>query len=109
MIIIRKIVFTICCILLSQAMLLAQGYKIVVLPFDKLNKEKNTELETLSVGISETLSGALSTVDSFIIIDSDRVKRHLLDSAGFKQAIGVNEEKDLEKLIQKLENSVDKE
>jgi hypothetical protein len=57
------------------------------MPFDKLNKEKNSELETLTVGISETLSGALSTVDNFIIIDSDRVKRHLLNNASFKQTI----------------------
>ncbi len=94
----RKLVYTICCIILSQTMLHSESYKIVVLPFDKLNKEKNAELDTLTVGISETLSGALSTVDNFIIVDSDRVKRHLLDSAGFKQTIGVNEDKDIEKL-----------
>ena len=85
-------------IIIMQISLSAQTYKIVVMPFDKLNKEKNPELETLTVGISETLSGALSTVENFIIIDSSRIKRHLLESAEFKQAIGVNDENDIDKL-----------
>ena len=75
----------------------ADTLKIVILPFDKLNKEKNDELDTLAVGISETLSGALSTVNNFVIIDSNRVKRHLIESAEFKQAIGV-ETQDIENL-----------
>ncbi len=103
----KKIFLSLCFILLVQNLLLAESYKIVVMPFDKLNKEKNSELETLSVGISETLSGALSTVDNFIIIDSDRVKRHLLDNAGFKQAIGVNEDKDIEKLRELTKEKLD--
>ena len=70
--------------------------KIVVLPFDKLGKERNSELDTLAVGLSETLSGALSTVNNFVVIDSDRVRRHLIQSAEFKQAIGA--ETDIEKL-----------
>ena len=72
--------------------------KIVVMPFDKLNQEKNSELEVLVEGIRETLSGALSTVNNFVVIDSNRVKRHLLESAGFKQSIGVDETKDIEEL-----------
>lgn len=84
-------------IILTQSSLLAENFKIVVLPFDKLNKEKNSELETLTVGISETLSGALSTVDNFVVIDSNRVKRHLLESAEFKQSIGL-ESGDIENL-----------
>lgn len=86
----RKIFLSILLISLTQSALTAANFKIVVLPFDKLNKEKNSELETLTVGISETLSGALSTVDHFVVIDSNRVKRHLLESAEFKQAIGVD-------------------
>jgi tetratricopeptide (TPR) repeat protein len=95
--IIRKILFSILFISLVQMAFSAENLKIVVLPFDKLNKEKNAELETLTVGISETLSGALSTVDNFVVIDSNRVKRHLLESAEFKQAIGV-ETGDIENL-----------
>ena len=86
----RKLIISFLFISLLQAALSAANYKIVVLPFDKLNKEKNAELDTLTVGISETLSGALSTVDNFVVIDSNRVKRHLLESAEFKQAIGVD-------------------
>ncbi len=86
----RKLIISFLFISLFQAALSANNYKIVVLPFDKLNKEKNAELETLTVGISETLSGALSTVDNFVVIDSNRVKRHLLESAEFKQTIGVD-------------------
>ena len=87
--IITKFFLSFLLITLLQGALSAANYKIVVLPFDKLNKEKNAELDTLTVGISETLSGALSTVDNFVVIDSNRVKRHLLESAEFKQAIGV--------------------
>ncbi len=92
-----KIIFSFLLISLLQSSLSAENFKIVVLPFDKLNKEKNAELETLTVGISETLAGALSTVDNFVVIDSNRVKRHLLESAEFKQAIGV-ETGDIENL-----------
>jgi len=95
--IIKNIIFSFLFITLLQNALIAENYKIVVLPFDKLNKEKNAELETLTVGISETLSGALSTVINFVTIDSNRVKRHLLESAEFKQAIGV-ETGDIENL-----------
>jgi len=95
------------CFFILQTAASAQSYKIVVMPFDKLNKEKNLELETLTVGISETLSGALSTVETFIIIDSGRVKRHLLESAEFKQAIGANEEKDIEKLRDLTKDKLD--
>ena len=95
------------CLIVLQTAASAQSYKIVVMPFDKLNKEKNLELETLTVGISETLSGALSTVETFIIIDSGRVKRHLLESAEFKQAIGANEEKDIEKLRDLTKDKLD--
>jgi len=87
---IRKFLLSFLFISLIQGALSADNYKIVVLPFDKLNKEKNAELETLTVGISETLSGALSTVDNFVVIDSNRVKRHLLESAEFKQTIGAD-------------------
>ncbi|HOD15113.1 MAG TPA: tetratricopeptide repeat protein [Spirochaetota bacterium] len=76
----------------------AADYKIVVLPFDKINREKNQELETLSVGISETLSGALSNVNNFIVIDSFRVKKYLLGNAEFSQAIGADEDKNMERL-----------
>ncbi len=94
---ITKLVFSFLLISLLQSSLSAENFKIVVLPFDKLNKEKNAELDTLTVGISETLSGALSTVDNFVVIDSNRVKRHLLESAEFKQAIGA-ETGDIENL-----------
>ncbi len=92
-----RFLFSLLLITILQIALQAENYKIVVLPFDKLNKEKNAELETLTVGISETLAGALSTVDNFVVIDSNRVKRHLLESAEFKQAIGV-ETGDIENL-----------
>jgi len=95
--IITRLLFSFLLISLLQSALSAENYKIVVLPFDKLNKEKNAELDTLTVGISETLSGALSTVNNFVVIDSNRVKRHLLESAEFKQTIGV-ETGDIEKL-----------
>jgi tetratricopeptide (TPR) repeat protein len=95
--IINKLLISFLFISLLQGGLSAENYKIVVLPFDKLNKEKNAELETLTVGISETLSGALSTVTNFVVIDSNRVKRHLLESAEFKQAIGA-ETGDIENL-----------
>ncbi len=78
----------------------AADYKIVVLPFDKINKEKNLELETLSIGIGETLSGALSNVNNFIIIDSYRVKKYLLDNSEFNQAVGAGDEKNMERLRQ---------
>ncbi len=93
-------------IIFMYTALSAQSYKIVVLPFDKLNKEKNSELETLSVGISETLSGALSTVENFVVIDSNRVKRHLLESAEFKQTIGL-ESGDIEKLRELTKEKLD--
>jgi len=86
----RKLIISFLFISLFQAALSADNFKIVVLPFDKLNKEKNAELDTLTVGISETLSGALSTVETFVIIDSNRVKRHLLENAEFKLTIGVD-------------------
>jgi len=93
-----KIMLLLAVIFISGNMLnAADNLKIVILPFDKLNKEKNDELDTLIVGISETLSGALSTVNNFIIVDSNRVKRHLIENAEFKQAIGV-ETKDIENL-----------
>ncbi len=103
----RSIIFSFSFIFLFTQLLFSQSYKIVVMPFDKLNKEKNSELETLTVGISETLSGALSTVDKFIIIDSDRVKRHILNNATFKQTIGVDGEKDLEKLRELTKDKLD--
>ncbi len=78
----------------------AADYKIVVLPFDKINKEKNPELETLSVGIGETLSGALSNVNNFIIIDSYRVRKYLLDNSEFSQVIGAGDEKNMDRLRQ---------
>lgn len=95
------------CLIIMQSSISAQTYKIVVMPFDKLNKEKNSELETLTIGISETLSGALSTVDNFIVIDSGRIKRHLLESAEFKQVIGVNDERDIEKLRELTKERLD--
>jgi tetratricopeptide (TPR) repeat protein len=84
--------------LLIPSVIFAGDFKIVVLPFDKINKEKNIELETLSVGISETLSGALSNVNNFIIVDSFRVKKYLLDNSGFNQAVGAGDEKNMERL-----------
>ncbi len=96
--IIQRIISSMIFITLFQTLCFATNYKIVVMPFDKLNKGANEELETLTIGISETLSGALSTVDNFIIIDSGRVKRHLLESMQFKQAVGVNDSSDMEKL-----------
>ena len=68
--IINKLLAAFIFISILHTALAAQSLKIVVLPFDKLNKEKNQELDTLSVGISETLSGALSTVENFVVIDS---------------------------------------
>ncbi len=76
----------------------ANPLRIVVLPFDKLNKEKDSDLETLTSGISETLAGALSNVQNFIIIDSARVKRYLLDNEEFNQAIGVDSGKNMDNL-----------
>ena len=84
--------------LMLPAIVLAGNYKIVVMPFDKINKEKNQELETLSVGISETLSGALSNVGNFIIIDSFRVRKYLLDNSAFNQAVGAGDEKNMDRL-----------
>src|SRR5208337_926470 len=75
-----------------------KNFRIVVLPFDKINKEKNLELETLSVGISETLSGALSNINNFIVIDSFRVRKYLLQNAEFNQAIGSDGDKSMERL-----------
>lgn len=86
--------------MLVPAVLFAIDYKIVVLPFDKINKEKIPELETLSVGISETLSGALSNINNFIIIDSFRVKKHLLDNSAFNQSVGAGDEKNMDRLRQ---------
>ncbi len=94
---IRRLLFSVLIISLLQGALSAQSFKIVVLPFDKLNKEKNIELDTLKLGISETLSGALSTVENFVVVDTNRVRRHLLENAEFKQDIGV-EAGDIEKL-----------
>jgi len=104
--IINKFLFSFLLISLFQGALSAENFKIVVLPFDKLNKEKNAELDTLTVGISETLSGALSTVDNFVVIDSNRVKRHLLESAEFKQTIGV-ESGDIENLRELTKDKLD--
>ena len=102
-----KITLLIAVIFLSSNMLkAADNLKIVVLPFDKLNKEKNNELDTLVVGISETLSGALSTVNNFVVIDSNRVKRHLIESAEFKQTIGV-ETQDIENLRELTKNKLE--
>jgi|GEM_PF-501645 len=95
---IKTFLKTLVIIALFQTVAMAESYKIVVMPFDKLNKGKNEELETLKIGISETLSGALSTVDRFIIIDSNRVKRHLLENMQFKQTVGADETADLQKL-----------
>jgi adenylate cyclase len=94
----RVVISALLAALMIPAIVLAGNYKIVVLPFDKINREKNQELETLSIGISETLSGALSNVGNFIIIDSFRVKKYLLDNSTFNQAVGAGDEKDLEKL-----------
>lgn len=102
-----NILFSALCVIIMQSSIAAQTYKIVVMPFDKLNKEKNSELETLTIGISETLSGALSTVNNFIVIDSGRIKRHLLESAEFKQVIGVNDERDIEKLRELTKERLD--
>lgn len=76
----------------------AKSFKIIVLPFDKINKERNMELETLSVGLSETLSGALSNIKNFIIIDANRVKKYLLSNAEFNQAIGTSDKKILNRI-----------
>jgi len=94
----RLVRFILTLLLLAPAALAAADYKIVVLPFDKINREKNLELETLSVGIGETLSGALSNVDNFIIIDSYRVRKYLLDNSEFSQAIGAGDEKNMDRL-----------
>ena len=104
--IINKLIIAFISIIMLHTAIAAQSIKIVVLPFDKLNKEKNQELETLSVGISETLSGALSTVENFVVIDSNRVKRHLLENAEFKQAIGL-ESGDIEKLRELTKEKLD--
>jgi len=77
------------------------SYKIIILPFDKLNKEANPELETLSIGISDILSGALTNISNFNVIDSARVKRYLLDNIQFDQNIGSDTQSNMEKL-QKL-------
>ena len=87
-------------LLFIPSILMATDFKIVVLPFDKINKEKIPELETLSVGISETLSGALSNINNFIIIDSFRVKKYLLDNSAFNQAVGAGDEKNMDRLRQ---------
>jgi tetratricopeptide (TPR) repeat protein len=76
----------------------AKDFIVVVIPFDKLNKIKDKDLETLKRGISETLSGALSSAEKMIIIDSSRVKRYLFDKIKFKQVIGADDSKDMEKL-----------
>ena len=90
--------FMILVLLVPSAVLTNKNYRIAVLPFDKINKEKNLELETLSVGISETLSGALSNVNNFIVIDSYRVKKYLLENVEFSQTIGTDSEKGIERL-----------
>lgn len=79
-------------------------YRIVVLPFKKLNKGGNQELQTLVHGISETLAGALSTVQNFIVIDANRVKKYLLNNISFNQRLGMNADDNLDKL-QKLTKS----
>ena len=96
----RTVRFILPLLLMVPMIVAAADYKIVVLPFDKINKEKNLELETLSVGIGETLSGALSNVNNFIIIDSYRVKKYLLDNSEFSQAIGAGDEKNMDRLRQ---------
>ena len=96
----RVVMSALVMVLMAPAFVRAGNYKIVVLPFDKINKEKNQELETLSVGISETLSGALSNVGNFIIIDSFRVRKYLLDNSSFNQAIGSGDEKNMDRLRQ---------
>lgn len=95
---IKSIAAVLAAVICLQTAAHSETRKIAVLPFDKLNKEKNDELDTLVTGISETLSGALSTVDEFIIIDTNRIKRHILENAEFKQAIGEDYGKDMDKL-----------
>ncbi len=104
---IKPLIAALASVILFQTALIADTYKIVVLPFDKLNKEKNDELDTLVMGISDTLSGALSTVDGFIIIDAGRVKRHLLENAEFSMAIGSDGTKDMEKLRELAKDKLD--
>jgi len=104
---IKAFIISMLSVLLFQTAFAAQAYKIVVLPFDKLNKEKNDELDTLKIGISDTLSGALSTVDEFIVIDAERVKRHILSNAEFKYGIGSDGEKDMEKLRELAKDKLD--
>ena len=104
---IKPLIAAIASIILFQAALVADTYKIVVLPFDKLNKEKNDELDTLVMGISDTLSGALSTVEGFIIIDAGRVKRHLLENAEFNMAIGSDGTQDMDKLRELAKDKLD--
>ena len=104
---VKPFIITIAAMILFQTAFAAQAYKIVVLPFEKLNKEKNEELETLKIGISDTLSGALSTVDEFIVIDADRVKRHILSNAEFKMGIGSDGEKDMDKLRELAKDKLD--
>ncbi len=91
-------VFIIVALLIPGIAFTNKNYRIVVLPFDKINKEKNLELETLSVGISETLSGALSNINNFIVIDSFRVKKYLIQNAEFNQAVGAESDKSIERL-----------
>lgn len=99
-----KAIYLITFLFLLSSPAFSESYKIVILPFEKLNQEKNTELDTLSVGVSEILSEALTNVDNFIVIDSYRVKKYLLQNAEFKQNIGGNAQYDLDKL-QKLAQS----
>jgi tetratricopeptide (TPR) repeat protein len=96
----KAVRFMLMLLLMLPMMVTAADYKIVVLPFDKINKEKNIELETLSVGIGETLAGALSNVNNFIIIDSYRVRKYLLENSEFNQAVGAGDEKNMERLRQ---------
>ena len=98
---VRQIWIALLIFLFSFSGIYSANYKIIILPFDKLNKEPDPELETLSIGISDILSGALSNVTNFNVIDSARVKRYLLDNIQFDQSIGNDAQNNLEKL-QKL-------
>jgi tetratricopeptide (TPR) repeat protein len=98
---IKRILTGLFFVLILASNIFAANYKIIILPFDKLNKEPNSELETLSIGISDILSGALTNVSNFNVIDSARVKRYLLDNIQFDQNVGADSQNNIEKL-QKL-------
>ena len=106
----KKIIsFIIICslIVIFKSISYSEEYKIIVMPFDKLNKEQNSDLETLTYGISETLSGALANVKNFIVIDTSRIKKHLLENAEFSQVVGESDEKYIEKLRKLTQDKFD--